>query len=102
MYMRISVRRTGGYTGMIEDLINIDTTHLPTSSARRIEEIIEELEFFKLPSVVTGRKFRIDFSLYGITITENYRQHAVSFSDDGTKETARLKNLIDTLKQVSI
>ena len=95
--MNISVRRTGGFAGLTEELGTVDTEHLDSTLAQQIEEKIRSLNFFALPATVAGDSVGADMYRYEITVREGDHTHTVAFQDDGSPQTAPLRQLVDTI-----
>ncbi len=95
--MKISVKRTGGYAGLPEDLAAINTAALPVAVAQQVEQMVQEIRFFDLPAVVSGGTIGADLFNYEVTITEDDRHHTVVFVDNDSPETAPLRRLVDAL-----
>lgn len=93
--MDIWVQRTGGYAGFTEDLANLTTERLDPESAREVEALVLNTDFFNLPAEVGGGAAAI--FQYVITADNGWRQHRVTFNDEGTPECAPLRRLIETL-----
>lgn len=97
--MRISVKRTGGFAGVTEELASVDTASLNRASALQLEQMVREARFFDLPAEIPGTTIGADLFRYEVTVTEGDRQHTVAFADDGA-EIAPLRRLMGALGQV--
>ena len=95
--MKISVKRTGGYAGLSEDVASINTETLGAALAQQVEQMAREVRFFDLPAFVSGGTIGADLFQYEITVTEADRRHMVVFVDDESPETAPLRRLVDAL-----
>lgn len=98
--MNISVKRSGGFAGLTENIADLDTTQLDTATAQQVEQLVQSLGFFNLPVTVSGGGIGADFFHYEITITQDDRQHTVAFDDDDSPVTAPLRRLVETLIQM--
>lgn len=99
--MKITVKRTGGYAGLTEDVAAIDTAQLDTVTVQRVEQMLESNRFFDLPATISGDIIGADLPRYEITVTEGDQQHTVTFfCDDESPETAPLHRLVQTLSQM--
>jgi hypothetical protein len=96
--MRISIKRTGGYAGVTEDLASVDTATVHAAAAREVEKIVEESRFFALPANSCGGIGADQFQ-YEITVTEGQRQHTVTF-DDESPESASLHRLRAAVEKI--
>ena len=99
--MKITVKRTGGYAGLTEDVAAIDTAQLDTVTVQRVEQMLESNRFFDLPAIISGDIIGADLPRYEITVTEGDQQHTVTFfCDDKSPEAAPLHGLVQTLSQM--
>ena len=95
--MKISVTRTGGFAGLSEQLVALDTADLDATAAQRVERLIREIRFFELPSEIGGGTIGADMFRYEIAIIDGERQHSISFVADDSPATAPLRGLVDAL-----
>jgi hypothetical protein len=95
--MDVSVKRTGGFAGLSEEVVRVTTEGMDAASARQVEQIVKDIKFFDLPDVVTGDAIGADLYYYEITVKEGDRQHTVKVVDDDSSETMPLRRLVDTL-----
>lgn len=94
--MKVAIKQSGGYAGEVKDVLQLDTAQIEPSVSQQVERIIRDAKFFDLPNVVQG-DVGADFLRYEITVTDNGRQHTVSFQDDGGPKTAAMKKLLESL-----
>lgn len=99
--MKVSVKRTGGYAGLNEEVVAVDTAQIDPVAAQGIEQIVQSFGFFNLPATVGGGGIGADLIRYEITVSDGGRQHIVAFEDDGSLETAPLRGLVDSLSQAA-
>ena len=97
--MNISIKKSGGFAGITEDLGTIDTAKLGAGAARQVEQTVREIGFFDLPGTISGG-VGADLFRYEITVMDGDREHTVTFEDDGSPETAPLRSLVDFLSQM--
>jgi len=97
--MTISINQSGGYAGISQHLATIDTTRLNAATARQIEQLVQELDFFHLPEQAT-QQVGTDMLRYEITVEDLNRQRTVAFDDDGSPQTAQLRQLVNLVSQV--
>jgi hypothetical protein len=97
MSVKISVKRTGGFAGLSEDVVAVDTADLDAPAAQQAEQMVQGIGFFDLPSTISGGTIGADMFRYEITVTEANRQYAVAFDEDDSPETAPLRRLVDAL-----
>ena len=98
--MNISVKRSGGFAGLTENLADLDTKQIDTAAAQRVEQLVQSLEFFNLPATISGGGIGADFFHYEITVIQNDRQHTIAFDDDDSPVTAPLRRFVETLSQI--
>ena len=96
--MRISVKRTGGFAGLSEEVASVDTELLNAAWAQRVEQMVRDARFFDLPAHIPGRTIGADLLLYEMTITEGNRRHTVTFDED-SPESAPLRSVVTALTQ---
>jgi len=99
--MQISVKRTGGFAGLSENVATVNTAKLNAAAAQQVEQMIQGISFFDLPAAVSGGTIGADLFHYEITVTEGGRQKTVAFDDDHSPETAPLRRLVDSLMQMA-
>lgn len=95
--MKILLRQTGGFAGVAIDLATIDTASMPPDAARAWQEAIEDIKFFSLRAAVASEAIGADMLVYQITVEDSGRRHTVSFVDDDSLATARLRRLKDRI-----
>ena len=103
--MKVIVKKTGGYAGLSEDLVNIDTTDetkVGSAEAKNIEQKVQSMNFFELPEIIQSG-VGADLENYEITVIDGDRpSHTVTFVDDPTSteppEALSLRELLKTLK----
>jgi len=98
--MKINVKRTGGYAGLEEELVSVDTSRLEPDAARRVEQLISDAGFFELPAEDTGDAVGADMYRYTVTASDGGQRNTVSFSQ-GSPSAAPLLALIEELKRLS-
>jgi len=97
--MNISIKRSGGFAGVTEDLGTTNTAQLDAALAQQVEQIVQNLDFFNLPAIISSG-IGADLMRYEVTVEEGNRQHTVIFEDDGDPETASLRQLVESLIQM--
>jgi hypothetical protein len=98
--MRVSIKRTGGFAGISEEIATLDTANLDQSVSATLESLVREADFFSSPSNPPGQKIGTDFLKYEVTVSDHGRQHTVSFNDDDAPATAPLRELVRRLTQL--
>jgi len=98
--MKITVTRSGGFAGIVEDLLTVDTEQLEPGVAEQVRQLIAKAELFALPDVVSGGEVGADYQRYEIEAVEGELQHRVLFQDDESPETAPLRKLVKDLREL--
>lgn len=95
--MEISVKQSGGFAGISQDLGTVDTEHLNSAKAQQIASALSNVDFFALPATVPG-EIGADQFRYEIKVTDGDRQHTVTFYDDGSNSD--LHKLVQMVTQL--
>ena len=95
--MEISVKRSGGYAGVSEDVATIGTAKLPATAVKQLEGMLQEIKFFDIPAIASPKAVGADMFYYEIKVTKGKRQHNVSFYDDGSPQISPLRRFVDFL-----
>ena len=98
--MQVSVKRSGGFAGLTEEVAAVETAQLDAAAAQQVEQLIQSVGFFDLPATISGGTIGADLFHYEITVSEGDRQHTVTFTDDESPEIAPLRRLVETLTQM--
>lgn len=98
--MEISVKRSGGYAGVSEDVGTVGTAKLPATALKQLEDMLHEIGFFDIPTIVSPKAVGADMFYYEIKVTRGKRQHHVSFYDDGSPQISPLRRFVDFLIQM--
>jgi hypothetical protein len=93
--MRITVKRTGGFAGLTENIADLDTSTLESGTAEKVAAKVREIGFFDYPAVMAAGAVGADMYQYEITVTDGPRHHSVAFSE-GALEAAPLLDLVQT------
>ncbi len=96
--MRISIERTGGVAG-ITIAATIDTKDLPQDDAQKLRQMVEEADFFNLPSKITSRSPQPDRFQYELKAEQNGQQHTVTVSEEVMP--AKLRPLVKWLMEAA-
>jgi hypothetical protein len=91
--MHISFERSGGITGM-PVTVAIDTASLSADQVSQLCQLVENSDFFKLPTTTTEAT-QPDRFHYKVIIREGDRQHTVNIGETAVSKT--LKPLLDWL-----
>ncbi len=95
--MRITVKRTGGFAGLTENIADLDTTQLDSESSVKVAAKVDSIGFFDYPAVVAG-PVGADMYRYEVTVADG-ESHTVTFSENAP-EAAALLDLVQTLKTI--
>lgn len=95
--MKISIKKTGGFAGIIETIIDTDTTQLPIEIAKQIEHLAQQIILPNSPDTISEELIGADIFLYEVTITHNTQHHTINFPENNNPKTALLKKLIQKL-----
>jgi hypothetical protein len=74
--MQIHIERSGGFLGAPR-IKDVDTAKLPSDQAAQIQSMVEDANFFQLPTAIASAGHPDSFQ-YKITIAEQNRQHTVT------------------------
>jgi hypothetical protein len=95
--MRITVKRSGGFAGLSEELASVDTADLEAERAEQIEQLVGDISFFDLPTELSPDEVGADQFRYEITVSDDGREHTVTYQDNGGAEVAQLRRLVEAL-----
>jgi hypothetical protein len=95
--MHISIKRSGGYAGLTEQLADLDTAGLDAPGKKQLEQLVLNLGFFSLPANASAETVGADFLQYEITIKEGTQAHTVIFADDNRPATSALRDFVKTV-----
>ena len=74
--MRIFFKRTGGFAGSkLEG--SLDSSALPTSQARHLQQLLKQSRFFDLPPVLRSEQPGTDRFSYTVTVETDEKVHTV-------------------------
>lgn len=79
--MRIFFERTGGFAG-VHLKTTIDTADLPPDEARKLCQMVKEVDFFNLPEKTTSPSPKPDRFQYKLKVQENKQQHTITVSEE--------------------
>ena len=94
--MKINFERSGGFAGMLTT-VSVDTTLLPSEQAAKLQNMVEDANFFNLSSAPPPpKRGPADYFNYKITVeAEDGRKHSVECTDIAMQPS--IKPLIDFL-----
>src|SRR5262245_57402677 len=96
--MEISVKRQGGYAGLTEQVLSVDTAQLPKAIAQQLEQAVRGSGLFQLAGQHVGG-VGADMFRYEIVVREGNQEDRVTFTDDGSPSTEPLRRLVQVLQQ---
>ena len=76
---KISFERTGGFMGR-KVSVTLDLDDLPDEQADLLDDLLDEADFFELPSDLTKPAMPDAFT-YNITVSSDDKEHSVRCSD---------------------
>jgi hypothetical protein len=95
--MNLRVRRFGGFAGLDETLVDIETTRLSETDRARIENEIRELDFFSLPVSDADEAVGADLVYTEVTVRDGAKSHTVRYSDENARASDTLGRFVDQL-----
>jgi hypothetical protein len=95
--MNLRVRRFGGFAGLDETLVDIETTRLSETDLTRIEGEIRELDFFSLPISGADETVGADLVYTEVTVRDGAKSHTVRYSDENAGAMQALGRFVDRL-----
>jgi hypothetical protein len=94
--VRISVRRSGGFAGIEEELGSLDTAALAADARVRLEGVVRQADFFALPAAVEGEVGADQFR-YEVTVEDGGSAHTVTFVGEGGPQAQALRRIVDAV-----
>jgi hypothetical protein len=95
--MNLTVRRFGGFAGLDDTLVDIETTRLSETDRIRIESEIRELDFFSLPTSGVDEAVGADLVYTEVTVRDGAKFHTVRYSDENAGALQALQRFVDRL-----
>jgi hypothetical protein len=95
--MKITFERHGGVAGR-QDAMDLDLGSLPAEEGQRLLQLVQEADFFKLPSTAAHPSSRDEVE-YTVTVEAGQAKHTVHTTDSSAPEA--LRTLIDALSLVT-
>jgi hypothetical protein len=99
--MHITVTRTGGFAGLSETSVSMDTDTLASTDRERVAQALKEAGLLSMPKIAPSKPVGADMFHYQLTILDGGTQHKISFVDDGSADVKALRKLIATLKELA-
>jgi hypothetical protein len=93
VHVQISVRRSGGFAGIDEEVGSVDTASLAPDTRDELEQLVRESDFFALPPAVEGEVGADQFR-YEVTVEDGGRAHSVTFVGDQGPQVAALRRIV--------
>jgi archaellin len=98
--MKISVKETGGFSGISINRGVVNTLQLDPGHAEQIQRLVSDLDFFHLAPTVSDGTSPLDLSEYEITISEGQKKHTVTFRNGSGLVSQNLHTLVETVSQL--
>ena len=95
---RITFERTGGFAGM-HNVVNINPHDLPKEQAEALVELLDKLDFDRLPEQAMNNPSLPDQFTYRITVETRDREHSVVTGDASAPE--EMQELIQMLNRIA-
>lgn len=100
--MDILVTRSGGFTGLTEQLGPVHVGNLPKPVAGQISAIVTRIDFFELPGDLGGEPIADDFT-YSMTIRDDDRDHEVRWNETSeSPHRADLQEIVSLLESADV
>ncbi len=94
--MRITVKRSGGFAGLTENIADLETGQMGPDTGAQMSAKVASVGFFGYPAEVVGGVVGADMYRYEITVTDRPKRHAVAFGETATGAAALL-DLVQSL-----
>ena len=99
--MLITVKQSGGFTGLEDTSRFLDTSQMPKREGRHVEELVRKSHFFEMPLGSTYGAIGADFVRSEISIHDGKREHTVIFMDDGfSPEFETMRKLVQEVTRL--
>jgi hypothetical protein len=98
--MHVTVKKSGGYAGITEEVGSLDTAQLDPATARDIEQTLKGTGS-PTQDAADNQAVGADQFHYEITIRDGARERTLSFVDDGSARNAPLRKVIDRVERGS-
>jgi hypothetical protein len=97
--VNITFEKSGGIGGMVGQKPPkiIDTSSLSSDMKKKVEDIINHLNFYKLKNMPYEGK-GADYFEYTITVEEGSQKNTITVNDITLRGQPELKNLVSTLE----
>ena len=95
--MIVSIKRSGGYAGIEETILHLDTQTMSPDLAKRVVQLIKESNFFTLAAENVDEEIGADMFRYEITVQEEDRIHTVSTISGEGISASPIRLLLDSL-----
>ena len=95
---RIKFERTGGFAG-IRFAADVELKTLPEEQARTLLDLLDDLDFAKLPPQIAGNPAMSDQFTYTVTVVAETWKHTVIVRDVSAPE--KMQELLQLLTQIA-
>jgi|DewCreStandDraft_4_1066084.scaffolds.fasta_scaffold86453_2 hypothetical protein len=96
--LRIKYERTGGFAGL-KLAVSFELDDLPDEQEEQLRDLLDEMDFFKLPVQILPARPGIDQFTHKIEVEGKKGKHSVLTTDSAAPE--KLRELIDLLNIVA-
>jgi hypothetical protein len=96
--MRIHFERSGGFAGL-QLAVTIESDTLSQEDVQQLRRLVDEAEFFALPSELRESTPGADQFVYRVTVESAGRRHTVETTDEAAPPT--LQALLDWLNRAA-
>ena len=87
--MRVKLERTGGFAGIKRTAV-ADTEQLNDETAQRLQELVEQADFFALPEAIVSKSLFPDQFEYTLTVEDGSRVHTVTVGESAQPDGLRM------------
>jgi hypothetical protein len=87
--MRITLERIGGFTGLRMTRV-INTEILSPDDANRLQQLVDDADFFHQPEEIVASTPRPDRFEYKLSVEDGSIKHTVTVSEEAMSQTLRL------------
>jgi len=95
---RIRFERTGGFAGL-KIAKELKLNDLPDDQARRLQELLDDMDFDELPGQMKGKESMPDQFTYVITVKTKKGEHTVVTGDASAPE--KMQELLQLLNRLA-
>jgi hypothetical protein len=94
--VKVELRRSGGFTGIAQEPVVVDTDLLPAATRDALEERVRGALAGGAPDVIGADLPRVE-----LAVVDGDRRHALEWADDGGLDTEALRTLADHIERAA-